>query len=45
VDCGFPLVARVTPRSIDELGLAEGVRIAAIFKATSPHVIPTCQTG
>ncbi len=45
VDCGFPLVARVTPRSIDELGLAEGVRIAAIFKATSPHVIPTCQAG
>jgi molybdopterin-binding protein len=45
VDCGFALVARVTPRSIEELGLAEGVRIAAIFKATSPHVIPTCQTG
>jgi tungstate transport system ATP-binding protein len=45
VDCGFPLVARVTPRSIDELGLAEGVRIAAIFKATSPHVISTCQSG
>ena len=45
VDCGFALVARVTPRSIDELGLAEGVRITAIFKATSPHVIPTCQAG
>src|SRR5262249_32593037 len=43
VDCGFPLVARVTPRALDELGLAEGVRIVAIFKATSPHVIPTCQ--
>jgi tungstate transport system ATP-binding protein len=45
LDCGFPLVARVTPRSIDELGLAEGVRIVAIFKATSPHVISTCQPG
>jgi molybdopterin-binding protein len=45
VDCGFPLIARVTPRSVDELGLAQGVRITAIFKATSPHVIPMRQPG
>jgi len=45
VDCGFPLVVRVTPRSVDDLGLAEGTPITAIFKATSPHVIPTCQPG
>ncbi len=40
VDCGFPLVATLTPRSVDELGLKEGAPIVAIFKASSPHVIP-----
>jgi molybdopterin-binding protein len=41
VDCGFPLVAIVTLRSVDELGLVEGMPIAAIFKANAPHVIPS----
>jgi molybdopterin-binding protein len=41
VDCGFPLVATVTLRSVDELGLVEGMPITAIFKANAPHVIPS----
>ena len=40
VDCGFSLVALVTPRSIADLGLAEGVRITATFKASAPHLLP-----
>ncbi|MBI4610109.1 MAG: ABC transporter ATP-binding protein [Candidatus Rokubacteria bacterium] len=39
VDCGFPLVALVTHRSVEELGLTEGVPVIAAFKATAPHVI------
>ena len=39
VDCGFPLVAVVTHRSVEELGLSEGARVIAAFKATAPHVI------
>lgn len=39
VDCGFPLVALVTYRSVEELGLREGAPVAAAFKATAPHVI------
>ena len=41
VDCGFPLVATVTPRSVAELGLVEGMAIAAMFKASALHVIPS----
>ena len=41
VDCGFLLVATVTPRSVDELGLVEGMRIAAIFKANALHLFPS----
>jgi len=40
VDCGFPLVATVTRRSLGELGLVEGMLIAAVFKASAPHVLP-----
>jgi tungstate transport system ATP-binding protein len=40
VDCGFPLVATVTRRSLDDLGLAEGTPIAAVFKASAPHLLP-----
>jgi len=40
VDCGFPLVAAVTSRSVDELGLAVGMPISAIFKASAVHLIP-----
>jgi molybdopterin-binding protein len=39
VDCGFPLVAAVTTRSVSELGLAPGVPVAAVFKATAAHLI------
>jgi tungstate transport system ATP-binding protein len=39
VDCGFPLVAAVTPRSVDELGLVPGTAVVAAFKASAPHLI------
>lgn len=39
VDCGFSLVALVTHRSVEELGLHEGAAVMAVFKATAPHVI------
>jgi molybdopterin-binding protein len=40
VDCGFPLVAAVTPRSVKDLGLDPGVRVTAVFKASAAHLIP-----
>ena len=40
VDCGFRLIARVTPRSVEDLGLAVGSPIIAIFKASAAHVLP-----
>jgi tungstate transport system ATP-binding protein len=39
VDVGFPLVATVTARSVADLGLQEGVRIMAAFKASAAHLI------
>ena len=39
VDCGFPLTARITRRSAEELGLEVGVQVVASFKATAAHVI------
>lgn len=39
IDCGFPLVALVTHRSVEELGLADGVAVTAAFKATAAHLI------
>jgi len=39
VDCGFPLVATITPRSVTELRLAEGAPICAVFKASALHLI------
>jgi molybdopterin-binding protein len=39
VDCGFPLVAGVTPRSVSDLGLREGGRVTAVFTASAAHVI------
>ena len=39
VDVGFPLVAAVTKRSVDELGLVPGTRIIAIFKASAVHLL------
>jgi molybdopterin-binding protein len=40
VDCGFPLVAAVTPRSVRELGLAPGIAVTTVFKASAVHLIP-----
>jgi tungstate transport system ATP-binding protein len=40
VDCGFPLVAALTPRSVSDLGLAPGVHVTAVFKASAAHLIP-----
>ncbi|MDA8126234.1 MAG: ABC transporter ATP-binding protein [Deltaproteobacteria bacterium] len=40
VDCGFDIVAYVTHQSLDELGLKEGKKVNASFKATAVHVIP-----
>ena len=39
IDCGFSLVALITHRSVEELGLREGAPVIAAFKATAPHVI------
>jgi len=39
IDCGFPLVALVTKRSAEELGLEEGKQVYTSFKATGVHVI------
>ena len=39
IDCGFTLIAFVTNRSAEDLGLLRGKRISASFKATSVHVI------
>jgi tungstate transport system ATP-binding protein len=44
VDCGFPLVAAVTSRSVGELGLAPGIAVTAVFKATAAHVIRSAPT-
>jgi tungstate transport system ATP-binding protein len=40
VDCGFPLIARITRRSLDELALEPGSSVIATFKATALHLIP-----
>jgi len=39
IDCGFKLVALVTKRSAEEMGLKKGARIYANFKVVSIHVI------
>jgi molybdopterin-binding protein len=40
LDCGFRLVARITRRSFEDLGLREGAETVASFKATAVHLIP-----
>jgi molybdopterin-binding protein len=40
IDCGFPLIARVTRRSLEDLGIAEGSSVVGSFKATAVHLIP-----
>jgi len=39
VDCGFQLVAMVTHREVEDLGLHEGALVTAHFKATAPHLL------
>lgn len=39
IDCGFALLALVTKRSAEEMGLAKGKPVYATFKATGVHVI------
>ena len=39
VDCGFPIIAAVTKRSLDEMGLKPGDEVYASFKATAAHLI------
>jgi tungstate transport system ATP-binding protein len=38
--CGFTLVALITKRSLEDLGLEVGDEVVASFKATAVHVIP-----
>ncbi len=38
-DCGFRLVAAITPRSLHELNLTCGQEVTATFKATAAHLI------
>ncbi|OPY66413.1 MAG: Fe(3+) ions import ATP-binding protein FbpC 2 [Syntrophorhabdus sp. PtaU1.Bin050] len=39
IDCGFPLVAYLTNRSMERMALTEGQNINAAFKATAIHVM------
>jgi tungstate transport system ATP-binding protein len=39
VDCGFPLVALMTRRTIEDMRLEEGAAVTAHFKSTAPHVL------
>jgi tungstate transport system ATP-binding protein len=39
IDCAFPLIALVTKKSAEELGLTKGKQVYATFKAVSIHVI------
>ena len=39
VDVGVPLVAALTPRSVEDLGLRPGAPVVAVFKASAVHVI------
>ena len=39
IDCGFALIALVTRRSAEEMGLEKGTQVFGTFKAVSIHVI------
>jgi tungstate transport system ATP-binding protein len=39
IDCGFTLIAMITRRSAEDLGLKVGQQVHASFKATAVHVI------
>jgi len=40
VDCGFPVVAYLTPHALEELALAPGREVTVLFKALSVHLVP-----
>jgi molybdate transport system ATP-binding protein len=40
VDVGFELVGLITRQAVEDLGLAKGARIFAVFKASAVHLIP-----
>jgi tungstate transport system ATP-binding protein len=40
-DCGFPLEALVTSSSAADLGLSQGLKVYATFKATAVRVLPS----
>jgi tungstate transport system ATP-binding protein len=42
MDCGFPVLALVTAKSVEEMGLEPGKQLWASFKATSLRVIRSC---
>lgn len=39
IDCGFPLIALVTRRSAEEMGLKKGMKVYGTVKAVSIHVL------
>jgi len=39
IDCGFPLIALVTKRSAEEMGLKKGMKVYGTVKAVSIHVL------
>ena len=39
LDCGFPLIAVVTPQACDELDLREGTAVTAVVKAPAIHLV------
>jgi|RhiMetdeSRZDD1v2_1073273.scaffolds.fasta_scaffold37161_6 tungstate transport system ATP-binding protein len=39
IDCGVMVEALVTHRSAEEMGLAPGLAVTALFKATAPHLL------
>lgn len=40
LNCGFPLVCFVTKQAVEELELAPGSAVGAMFKATAVHLLP-----
>ena len=39
LDCGVPLIASITPKTVEDLGLAEESRVWAVVKATSCFIL------
>ncbi len=39
LECPFPLIALITTRSLEEMGISEGVEMGARVKATAVHLM------